>query len=83
MAVSEFRELIHALMTEEVIPTLSIERLVLEAYRDRLLARFNNPALKHRTRASERLCSNGFKGRPRDCPARASWIAFAIAFLSF
>jgi fructuronate reductase len=42
-------QLIHGLMTEEVIPTLPMPRSDLEAYRDQLLARFANPALKHRT----------------------------------
>jgi fructuronate reductase len=44
-----FRNLIHGLMTEEVIPTLSQPEADLETYRDALLARFANPALKHRT----------------------------------
>ena len=43
------RRLIHGLMTEEVMPTLPMSRAELEAYRDRLLERFANPALKHRT----------------------------------
>jgi fructuronate reductase len=42
-------KLIHGLMTDEAMPTLPMARPVLEAYRDRLLARFANPALKHRT----------------------------------
>lgn len=42
-------QLIHGLMTEEVIPTLPMPRSDLEDYRDRLLERFANPALKHRT----------------------------------
>jgi fructuronate reductase len=42
-------KLIHGLMTDEVIPTLPMTRSDLEAYRDRLLERFANPALKHRT----------------------------------
>ena len=41
--------LIHGLMTEEVMPTLPMPRADLETYRDALLARFANPALKHRT----------------------------------
>ena len=36
-------------MTEEVMPTLPMPRADLEAYRDQLLDRFANPALKHRT----------------------------------
>jgi fructuronate reductase len=43
------RRLIHGLMTEEVMPTLPMPRADLEGYRDRLLERFANPALKHRT----------------------------------
>jgi fructuronate reductase len=43
------RKLIHGLMTEEVIPTLPMPRADLLQYRDALLARFANPALKHRT----------------------------------
>lgn len=42
-------KLIHGLMTEEAMSTLSMSRTTLEAYRDQLLARFANPALKHRT----------------------------------
>jgi fructuronate reductase len=43
------RKLIHGLMTEEAMPTLPMPRADLEKYRDALLARFANPALKHRT----------------------------------
>jgi fructuronate reductase len=43
------RKLIHGLMTDEVMPTLPMGRAELERYRDDLLARFANPALKHRT----------------------------------
>jgi fructuronate reductase len=46
---SAFRRLIHGLMSEEVMPTLPMSRDELERYRDDLLARFANPALKHRT----------------------------------
>ena len=42
-------QLIHGLMTEEAMPPLPMSRATLEAYRDQLLARFANPALKHRT----------------------------------
>lgn len=44
-----FHALAHRLMTEEVIPTLEMDNDRLAAYRDALLARFSNPALKHRT----------------------------------
>ena len=43
-----FKSFIHDLMTEEVMPTLGMERPALENYRDRLLRRFANPALNHR-----------------------------------
>jgi fructuronate reductase len=42
-------KLIHGLMTEEAAPTLSIPRADALSYRDRLLERFGNPRLKHRT----------------------------------
>lgn len=41
--------LIHGFMTEEVMPTLPRDVCDLGAYRDALLARFRNPALRHRT----------------------------------
>jgi fructuronate reductase len=44
-----FRQLIEGLMTHEVMPTLPMPRTELERYRDDLIARFANPALKHRT----------------------------------
>ena len=37
------------MMTDEIMPTLPMDRADLETYRDRLLRRFANPALKHRT----------------------------------
>lgn len=43
------RKLIHGLMTAEAMPTLPMPRADLERYRDQLLERFANPALKHRT----------------------------------
>ena len=44
-----FRDLIHAFMTEEVIATLPAGTGDLAAYRDALIERFANPALRHRT----------------------------------
>lgn len=49
IADAEIHKLMHGLMTEEAMPTLPMSRATLEAYRDQLLARFANPALKHRT----------------------------------
>jgi mannitol-1-phosphate/altronate dehydrogenase len=43
------RSLVHGLMTEEAIPTLPMDKGELGSYRDQLIARFANPALKHRT----------------------------------
>lgn len=43
------RQLIHAMMTEEIAPTLNVPASFnLLAYRDALLERYANPALKHR-----------------------------------
>lgn len=42
-------KLILGLMTEEAMPTLDMPGTDLGAYRDQLLERFRNPALKHRT----------------------------------
>ncbi|RZM33320.1 MAG: mannitol dehydrogenase family protein, partial [Sphingomonas sp.] len=49
MADAPFARLVHGLMTEEVMPTLEIPVAELSAYRDALIERFRNPALKHRT----------------------------------
>ncbi len=49
IADPSFFKLIHDLMTNEVMPTLSPDVGDLSNYRDALLARFANPALKHRT----------------------------------
>jgi fructuronate reductase len=44
-----FGPLVRRLMTDEIIPTLNMPATNLTGYRDALLARFANPALKHRT----------------------------------
>ncbi|MBC8129459.1 MAG: mannitol dehydrogenase family protein [Rhizobiaceae bacterium] len=49
MSNPDIERFCHALMTAEVMPTLDISGANLPAYRDALLARFHNPALKHRT----------------------------------
>lgn len=49
MGDESFVALIHGLMTEEAMPTLDMPGVDLGAYRDQLLERFRNPALKHRT----------------------------------
>ncbi|WP_416235321.1 hypothetical protein [Paracoccus sp. (in: a-proteobacteria)] len=49
MGDEDFVRLIHGLMTQEVMPTLDMPGVDLGAYRDKLLDRFRNPALKHRT----------------------------------
>ncbi|MCW5719836.1 MAG: mannitol dehydrogenase family protein [Devosia sp.] len=49
MGDPSYVRLIHALMTEEAMPTLDMPGTDLGAYRDQLLERFRNPALKHRT----------------------------------
>ncbi len=49
MGDDDFVRLIHGLMTEEAMATLDMPGVDLGAYRDQLLERFRNPALKHRT----------------------------------
>lgn len=50
MADASLRQLISDLMGSDIIPTLSMpDGVDLPAYRDRLLERFANPALKHKT----------------------------------
>jgi fructuronate reductase len=50
IADAPFRQLIHALMTKEIMPTLAMPQNVdVAAYRDALLARFSNRGLRHRT----------------------------------
>ncbi len=49
MGDDAYVKLIHGLMTDEVMPTLDMPGTDLGAYRDQLLERFRNPALKHRT----------------------------------
>lgn len=44
-----FAAFIHALINEEIIPTLDLPGEELGHYRDSILTRFANPALKHRT----------------------------------
>jgi fructuronate reductase len=49
MSDPDLKALIHALLTDEIMPTLpSLPTLDLAAYRDALLARFSNVALAHR-----------------------------------
>ncbi len=49
VAVPEFRALIAAMMTDEIAPTLGMPKEETDAYREKLLKRFANTALKHRT----------------------------------
>lgn len=49
MGDAAYVKLVHGLMTEEAMPTLDMPGVDLGAYRDELLERFRNPALKHRT----------------------------------
>lgn len=49
MGDTAYVKLVHGLMTEEAMPTLDMPGVDLGAYRDQLLERFRNPALKHRT----------------------------------
>ncbi|WDR06736.1 mannitol dehydrogenase family protein [Devosia rhodophyticola] len=49
MEDDNFVRLIHQMQTDEIMPTLDMPGTDLPTYRDQLLARFANPALKHRT----------------------------------
>ncbi len=49
MQAPEFVRLVRGLLTGEVIPTLDMPGTDLGQYRDALMARFANPALRHRT----------------------------------
>lgn len=49
MGDAAYVKLVHGLMSEEVMPTLDLPGVDLGGYRDQLLERFRNPALKHRT----------------------------------
>jgi len=49
MGDAAYVKLVHGLMTDEAMPTLNMPGTDLGAYRDQLLERFRNPALKHRT----------------------------------
>jgi fructuronate reductase len=74
IADDDFRRLIHGLMTDEVMPTLPDGLGDLGAYRDALLVRFANPALRHRTwqiamDGSQKLPQR-LLGTIRDCLAR-------------
>ena len=84
MGDADFVKLIHGLMTEEAMPTLDMPGVDLGAYRDQLLDRFRNPALKHRTwqiamdgiaeaaAAPARHHPRAAQGGPAVRPARAS-----------
>lgn len=49
MTDSAYRSAAHSLMLKEQAPTLSVSGVDLADYADRLIARYSNPALKHRT----------------------------------
>ncbi|WDR02286.1 mannitol dehydrogenase family protein [Devosia algicola] len=49
MEDENFVKLVHQMQTDEIMPTLDMPGTDLPTYRDQLLARFANPALKHRT----------------------------------
>lgn len=49
MRSPDFVRLVYGLMTDEAMPTLHMPGVDLNQYRDRLLQRFANPALQHRT----------------------------------
>lgn len=49
IADDDLKGLVTAMMSEEIIPTLEVPDTDLGAYREQLIERFANPALRHRT----------------------------------
>ncbi|GKX51475.1 D-mannonate oxidoreductase [Budvicia aquatica] len=49
MTDASYRAAAHHLMLKEQAPTLSVDNVDLAAYADRLIERYSNPSLKHRT----------------------------------
>ncbi|POP47368.1 D-mannonate oxidoreductase [Superficieibacter electus] len=49
MEDAHYRRAAHALMLREQAPTLKVQGVDLERYADRLIERYSNPALRHRT----------------------------------
>lgn len=49
VSIPEMKAFLSAMMTDEIMPTLDVPGMDLFAYREDLLERFLNPALKHRT----------------------------------
>lgn len=49
MQDENYRRTAHALMLQEQAPTLKVQGVDLEKYADSLIARYTNPALRHRT----------------------------------
>ena len=49
MADENYRRAAHALMLKEQAPTLKVKGVDLGRYADQLIARYSNPALRHRT----------------------------------
>lgn len=50
MEDEHYRAAAHALMLKEQAPTLKVKGVDLAHYADLLIARYSNPALRHRTR---------------------------------
>ncbi len=52
MEDEHYRAAAHALMLKEQAPTLKVKGVDLAHYADLLIARYSNPALRHRTPAN-------------------------------
>ncbi len=61
-----FRHAARTLMLDEQAPTLRIKDVDLTQYADKLIARFANPALKHKTR---QIAMDGSQKLPQRMPA--------------
>lgn len=64
-----FRHAARTLMLDEQAPTLRIKDVDLTQYADKLIARFANPALKHKTRKSRWMAARNYRN--------ACWQVFA------
>lgn len=56
-----FRHAARTLMLDEQAPTLRIKDFDLTQYADKLIARFANPALKHKTRKSRWMAARNYR----------------------
>ncbi|MGP3592447.1 mannitol dehydrogenase family protein [Vagococcus sp. WN89Y] len=83
MQDSVFHKAARRLMLDEQAPTLNIQGVDLNAYADRLLERFSNPALQHRTwqiamDGSQKLPQRMLEGVRRHLEQESRWPLLAL-----